>query len=167
MAGKTGSSGSSVPWAQIANAGVGFAELTLAREANMMRFESQLQDSTTMMDQSTQAFIAGEMALLTAQNQSNALNQYYNKTQQQNAVETASSNRSFAGGSVQAVMQGDLANLQYDTEFAKAIGQFEEQSYKRQSESYYKGALQNIEQARKAANAADKGALLNFAGSFF
>jgi hypothetical protein len=164
MAGKTTGSVSQSKALQV---GFSFAELTLAREANMMRFESQLQDSTTMMDQSTQAFIAGEMALLTAQNQSNALNQYYNKTQQQNAVETASSNRSFAGGSVQAVMQGDLANLQYDTEFAKAIGQFEEQSYKRQSENYYKGALQNIEQARKAANAADKGAMLNFVGSLF
>ena len=140
--------------------------LSLQNEASMNRFMGQLQESESMMDQSTQAFIAGEMAILSAQNQSNSLKMDFNKRQAYNAVEVAKQGRSFSSGSVQAIMQGDVANLQYDTEFAKAIGQYKESAYKRQSENYYKGAIENIAQAKDAHSAAVGGAFASFVGSF-
>jgi hypothetical protein len=140
--------------AQKAEAGGDILSFFLERNAIKNRFRGQLKQSEALMDQSYQSFLNGELALLTAQNQSTALLQSFNKVQAYNAVETAKQGRSFSGGSIQAVMRGDMANLQFDTEFAQAIGQYEEKAYKRQSENYYQGALTNISDALRAGKTA-------------
>ena len=153
------------PYAKMAKMAVDTGQYLVDLMSIESTFKGQLAQSDSMMDSSTQAYLAGEMAVLTAQQQSAVMTKDFNKRQEHNAVEVAAQGRSFSGGSVQAIMQGDMANLQYDTEFAKAIGQYKDRAYKRQSENYYKAAIENVSQAKDAAVAAKYGAALKLASN--
>lgn len=106
----------------------------------------------SLSNQAVEAQIQGNLALLEAKKSVNQLTYNYNKQQSMNAVATAGAGRSFSGGSIQALMNGDKARLAFDTKYLEESGQLKKNSFNRRAEELRKASLNTLSGNAEASN---------------